>query len=126
VLTILPSTINIISLLDCAFSFYQNFPCRLTPAELECDLPCEDLVFNSVHPFTHANFHFTRETTVYEAFQYLFDEDQPIDKQKETQAPTGGMDLTVLDTFILIHRTWALPLACRRKLMITLQFCMHI
>ncbi|CRG88903.1 Regulatory protein ADR1 [Talaromyces islandicus] len=100
-------TINIISLLDCAFSFYQNFPCRLTPAELECDLPCDNLVFNSEHPFTHAKFRFTRETTVYEAFQYLFDESQPIPTQKGTQAATTDMSLTVLDTFILIHLLYA-------------------
>lgn len=96
----MPSTINIISLLDCAFSFYQNFPCRLTPGELECDLPCDDFVFNCKHPFTHEHFRFTRETTIYEAFQYLFDDDQPISKINGT-----SMDFTVLDTFILIHRT---------------------
>jgi hypothetical protein len=87
-------TINIIALVDCAFSFYSNFPCRLTPAELECDMPCEDSIFGSKHPFAHPNFRFTRETTVYEAFRYLF----------QNEEGASSMGFTVTDMFFLIHR----------------------
>ncbi|KAH8705616.1 putative C2H2 finger domain protein [Talaromyces proteolyticus] len=99
-------TINIISLLDCAFSFYQNFPCRLTPAEMECDLPCDDSLFNSEHPFAEPNFSFTRETTLYQAFQHLFDDEQSIAKTTNTNSP-AIMNFTVFDMFILIHLLYA-------------------
>ncbi|OQE06463.1 hypothetical protein PENVUL_c018G02310 [Penicillium vulpinum] len=86
-------TIAVISLLDCAFFFYQNYPCRLTHTEMECELPCEELLFFSEHPFTEPTFRFSRGLTLSEAFENLFDE-----------APESSpMDLTALDMFILIH-----------------------
>ncbi|KAL1983961.1 hypothetical protein VTN96DRAFT_9735 [Rasamsonia emersonii] len=97
-------TINIILLLDCAFSFYQNYPCRLTPSEMECDLPCENAFFNSEHPFAQPNFRFSRETTVYDAFQFLFAEDQPINQSSNG---ASNVKFTVLDMFILIHLLYA-------------------
>lgn len=96
--------------MDCAFSFYQNYPCRLTHTEMECDLPCEESLFSSQHPFAEPNFRFTRDLTVCEAFQKLFAEDQPISSSQSSSwssvssnAP-NDMKLTVLDMFILIHR----------------------
>ncbi|KAJ5969068.1 hypothetical protein N7501_005316 [Penicillium viridicatum] len=86
-------TISIISLLDGAFFFFQNFPCRLTHTEMECDLPCDESLFFSEHPFAEPNFRFSRGLTVSEAFKNLFDE-----------APKSNpMDLSALDMFILIH-----------------------
>lgn len=94
-------TVNIISLLDCAFFFYQNYPCRLTHAEMECELPCEESLFQSDHPFSEPNFRFTRNITMYEAFQNLFD--SPSNDSPRRSPETSPMDLTVLDMFILIH-----------------------
>ncbi|OQE41749.1 hypothetical protein PENCOP_c004G04807 [Penicillium coprophilum] len=86
-------TISIISLLDCAFFFFQNYPCRLTHTEMECDLPCEESLFCSEHPFAEPNFSFSRGLMVSEAFENLFHE-----------APESTpMKLTALDMFILIH-----------------------
>jgi hypothetical protein len=102
-------TINIISLLDCAFSFYQNYPCRLTHTEMECDLPCDEALYSANHPFAQPNFRFSREITVYEAFQSLFSEDRPMTSSDPSrpQAHRNIADdphFTVLDMFILIHR----------------------
>lgn len=98
---ILVSTINIISLLDCAFFFYQNYPCRLTHSEMECELPCEESLFQSGHPFAEPGFRFTRNLTLYETFQNLF---EPTSNDSPQRTPgSGQMDLTVLDMFILIH-----------------------
>jgi hypothetical protein len=94
-------TISIISLLDCAFFFYQNYPCRLTHSEMECELPCEESIFDSEHPFADPNFRFTRDLTLYGAFQHLFDS-----SQEAGQSPDPSqMNLTVMDMFILIHGT---------------------
>jgi hypothetical protein len=82
-----------ISLLDCAFFFFQNYPCRLAHTEMECDLPCDESLFVSEHPFAEPNFRFQRDLRLSEAFRNLFDE-----------APESSpMDLTALDMFILIH-----------------------
>ncbi|KGO75953.1 Zinc finger, C2H2 [Penicillium italicum] len=86
-------TISMISLLDCAFLFFQNFPCRLTHTEMDFDLPCDESLFFSDHPFAEPNFRFSRGLRVSEAFEHLFDE----------AAESNPMDLTVLDMFILIH-----------------------
>lgn len=107
---------NVIALLDCAFSFYSNFPCRLTPSELECDLPCEESVFNCEHPFAQLKFRFTRETTVYEAFQYLFEDEPETSNCQHDQhhsnycqhAPSIGTTFTVTDMFLMIHSTLAI------------------
>ncbi|KGO70553.1 Zinc finger, C2H2 [Penicillium expansum] len=86
-------TISIMSLLDCAFLFFQNFPCRLTFTEMECDLPCHESLFFSEHPFAEPNFRFSRGLKVSEAFEHLFDE----------TPESNTIDLTALDMFILIH-----------------------
>ncbi|KAJ5110039.1 hypothetical protein N7532_002684 [Penicillium argentinense] len=94
-------TIGVISLLDCAFLFYQNYPCRLTHSEMECELPCEESLFKAKHPFSQPNFRFTRDITLYAAFQGLF---EPTSRDSVAHSPAvGNMDLTVLDMFILIH-----------------------
>jgi hypothetical protein len=86
-------TASIISLLDCAFFFYQNYPCRLTQSEMECDLPSDESVFFSEHPFAEPKFCFSRELTITAAFENLLEETE-----------LKPMDLTALDMFILIHR----------------------
>ncbi|CAI7640083.1 unnamed protein product [Penicillium pancosmium] len=95
--------ISVISLLDCAFFFYQNYPCRLTHSEMECELPCEESVFQAEHPFSEPSFRFNRDITIYSAFQNLF---EPV-KQEGQSADIYDMGLTVLDTFILIHVLFA-------------------
>ncbi|KAJ5860262.1 transcriptional regulator family: Fungal Specific TF [Penicillium soppii] len=85
-------TASIISLLDCAFFFYQNYPCRLTQSEMECDLPSDESVFFSEHPFAEPKFCFSRELTITAAFENLLEETE-----------LKPMDLTALDMFILIH-----------------------
>ena len=101
------STINIISLLDCAFFFYQNYPCRLTHAELECELPCEEALFRSPHPFQDPKFRFSREITNYQAFQHMFESPQD---GPQAAPPSPKIHLTVLDMFIVIHGMQALSL----------------
>ncbi|KAL1886791.1 hypothetical protein Plec18167_000726 [Paecilomyces lecythidis] len=109
-------TINIVSLLDCAFSFYQNYPCRLTHNEMECDLPCEESIFSSQHPFAEPNFRFTRNVTIHEAFQQLFSEEPTSSKptldrsqplSSSSMRNLEDLQLTVLDMFILIHLLYA-------------------
>lgn len=101
---------NIVSLLDCAFSFYQNYPCRLSHAEMECEFPCDEFIFNSQQPFTEPNFRFTRETTISEAFQSLFEEypSQESSSSRQNTPLTAyesiRMELRVFDMFIIIHR----------------------
>ncbi|KAJ5166261.1 uncharacterized protein N7482_005042 [Penicillium canariense] len=98
-------TLSIISLLDCAFFFYQNYPCRFTYAEIECELPCEEALFRSPHPFTDPKFRFTRDITVYGAFQHMF-ESPTADSDQESPS-SRKIDLTVLDMFIVIHVLFA-------------------
>jgi hypothetical protein len=94
-------TISIISLLDCAFFFYQNYPCRLTHAEIESELPCDEALFRSPHPFQDPKFRFSREITIYQAFQHMFD--LPTQDGSGASPPSSKIDLTVLDMFIVIH-----------------------
>ncbi|KAJ5752203.1 hypothetical protein N7520_009120 [Penicillium odoratum] len=89
-------TMAIVSLLDSAFFFYQNYPCRLTPSEMEFELPCEESVFQAEHPFAAPRFQASRDITAFEAFQGLFDEDRG-------SPDNSNMHLTTLDMFILIH-----------------------
>ena len=110
---------NLICLMNSAFSFFQNYPCRLAHIEIDCDLPCEEFIFNSAHPFAEANFHFTRNLTVSEAFQSLFEE-HPEDRSRSSShfsSPKHNgnpLGFTVFDMFILIHRMYPLsPLKCR-------------
>lgn len=92
-------TISILSLLDCAFFFYQNYPCRLTHSEMECDFPCEETLFKSEHPYADPNFQFSRDLTIYKAFQSLFEPPESGHHISES----NRMALTVMDMFILIH-----------------------
>ncbi|CAG8098647.1 unnamed protein product [Penicillium olsonii] len=78
--------------IDCAFYFFQNFPCRLTQSEMQCDLPSDKSLFFSRHPFSEPNFRFARDVTLAKAFENLMDE-----------SSSTPMDLTVLDMFMLIH-----------------------
>lgn len=96
--------------MDCAFSFFQNYPCRLSYIELECELPCEESIFNSPHPFSEPHFRFSRDVIVREAFRDLFEENPSVGgslKYPPSHAPslTNPMQFTVLDMFIMIHRT---------------------
>ncbi|KAJ5557054.1 hypothetical protein N7494_000969 [Penicillium frequentans] len=94
--------ISIVSLMDCAFYFYQNYPYRLTTSEMENDFPCEQSIFQAEHPFAEPNFRLSRNLTLYEAFQNLFARPQ----DSHVQTP-DSMDLTVLDMFMLIHVLFA-------------------
>ncbi|GLA93318.1 hypothetical protein AtubIFM57143_010668 [Aspergillus tubingensis] len=98
-------TMSIILLLDCAFSFFQNYPCRLSHLEVECDFPCAESLFALEHPYSDRNFQASRGVTILEAFHNLFEED-PKDTMPSTpdSSASGSMaSLTVLDMFILIH-----------------------
>ncbi|KAJ5772313.1 hypothetical protein N7520_002842 [Penicillium odoratum] len=97
-------TISIISLMDCAFFFFQNYPYRLSTAEMENDFPCEQSLFQSKHPFSEPNFRLSRNLTLYEAFQNLFACPQGFPGQTPDPSP---MDLTLFDMFILIHILFA-------------------
>ncbi|KAF7587891.1 hypothetical protein BBP40_006597 [Aspergillus hancockii] len=105
--------INFISLLDCAFSFYQNYPCRLSHTEMECELPCVESMFESQHPFQEPNFQYTRDISLSEAFQSLFEEEGSRATTPSTPGSTvPGIlaSLTLMDTFMLIHSSseeWA-------------------
>ncbi|KAH7317829.1 putative C2H2 finger domain protein [Rhexocercosporidium sp. MPI-PUGE-AT-0058] len=91
--------INIMTLLDCAFSFFANFPCRLSLSEMKFDLPSEEPFFASLHPFSVPNFTLRRNLTTIEAFRGLFKPTQ-ISGQGTKGNPLG---LNPMDMFILIH-----------------------
>lgn len=100
---------NIIVLLDCAFSFYQNYPCRLAHTEIACDMPSIQSLFFCQHPFADPNFHVTRDQpTVYEAFQCLFTGSSGADgvatSATNSQDTVRMASRTVFDMFILVHR----------------------
>jgi hypothetical protein len=97
---------NIITLMDCALSFFANFPCRLTVSEMRFDLPCEENLFSSSHPFAEPKFSPSRHLTTYEAFQSLFGQ------LKSTTVPNQGkkgnpLGLNPMDMFILVHRMFS-------------------
>ncbi|GAB7353525.1 hypothetical protein MBLNU459_g3968t1 [Dothideomycetes sp. NU459] len=100
---------HFIVLVDCAYSFFQNYPCRLIPAELECDFPCEEHIFDSPHPYSEPNFSFSRGLKVHDVFSRLFQEptDRPSSSGHHTRvrasSTTVGFKLTLFDTFVLIH-----------------------
>lgn len=100
------STMAIISLLDCAFVFYQNYPCRLSHTEMEADFPSAEAVFASDHPFQEPKFLLTREFNISDTFQNLFHEhgtqaSSPTDPSASSTNMLAG--LTVLDMFMIIH-----------------------
>ncbi|RDW92378.1 hypothetical protein BP5796_01772 [Coleophoma crateriformis] len=89
---------NIMTSLDCAFSFFSNFPCRLTLSELQCDLVCDQTTFASSHPFSEPGSRLSRRLTLIEAFQALFGRKSSLQKTEADQ-----VELNVMDLFILIH-----------------------
>jgi hypothetical protein len=93
------------TLLDCAFAFFSNFPCRLTVTEMKFDLPCEDLLYASNHPFSEPTFKASRHLTTLDAFRSLFRQDKsPPENQGKKANPLG---LNPMDMFILIHRKFS-------------------
>jgi hypothetical protein len=90
------------TLLDCAFSFFANFPCRLTISEMKFDLPCEEMFFSSPHPFSEQNFTFSRRITVHEAFQSLLSEKKAT-HMSNSRKKSNPLGLNPMDMFILIH-----------------------
>ena len=91
-----------LTLLDCAFSFFANFPCRLTISEMQFDLPCEEIYYASPHPFSEQSFIFSRRTTLNEAFYSLFPQKSstPTSNRITKSNPLG---LNPMDMFTLIH-----------------------
>ncbi|OJJ43912.1 hypothetical protein ASPZODRAFT_135951 [Penicilliopsis zonata CBS 506.65] len=110
-------TINVISLVDCSFSLFRNYPCRLIHTEMNCDLPCEEHLFRSPHPFSDRKFKLSRNITISEAFQNLFEKypkREPPDglsyslSQSPRPAPDiNPLQLTVFDMFVMIHVLYA-------------------
>ncbi|KAF5126351.1 hypothetical protein E5D57_011048 [Metarhizium anisopliae] len=95
-----------IRLLDCAFLFFSNYPCKLAFSELEHDLPCENAVFNAKHPFAEENFRFRRGSTTAEAFEELFREQSnppPAQRQCDVESCVNYGSRTVVDLFLTIH-----------------------
>ncbi|KAK1141811.1 hypothetical protein N8T08_008476 [Aspergillus melleus] len=103
-------TMAYVSLLDCAFVFYQNYPCRLSHTEMESDFPSAEAVFASGHPFQERKFQLKREFNISDTFQSLFHEhgsqdSSPLDLSMSSVNALSG--LTFLDMFILIHMLYA-------------------
>ncbi|KAF4463228.1 Peptidase S33 tripeptidyl aminopeptidase-lik [Fusarium albosuccineum] len=105
-------TTAMIRLLDCAFLFYSNYPCRLGFTELGSDLPCDNSVFNTKHPFAEENFSFRRGSTTADAFEELFrgqSDSSSAQQQYDAASYTNhaaehvGGTYTILDLFLTIH-----------------------
>ncbi|KLJ10657.1 hypothetical protein EMPG_13964 [Blastomyces silverae] len=96
-------TMILVSMIDSAMPFYQNYPSRLTNIELQCDLPCHESQFAARHPFLEPDFRLSREMTVYQAFQNLFVENGPV-RPLFVHRGTDKLHLGILDMFLLIHR----------------------
>lgn len=94
--------INTITLLDCAFLFFANFPMRISFSEMKFELPCEEHLWSSSHPFAEKNFTPNRNVTLFEAFQSLFGQlkGAPVPVQAMKGNPFG---LNPIDMFTLIH-----------------------
>lgn len=67
-------------------------PLRVMTSEIECDLACEEAIFDAAHPFTRPEFTFKRSMTVKTAFRALFN--------GAPQEPGAKSDLSMLDTFV--------------------------
>ncbi|KUJ14468.1 uncharacterized protein LY89DRAFT_736502 [Mollisia scopiformis] len=94
--------INTITLLDCAFLFFANFPMRISFSEMNFELPCEEQLWASSHPFAEKNFTANRNVTLFEAFQSLFGQIKP--EHAPVQATKGNpFALNPMDMFTLIH-----------------------
>ena len=98
--------ISIMTLLDCAFSFFANFPCRLTLSEMKFDLPCEEIFFSSLHPFQEQSFTFSRRITVQEAFHSLFPQEKSTSPTSSSGKKANPLGLNPMDMFILVHSTY--------------------
>ena len=99
-------TVNIMVLLDCAFTFFANFPCRFSFSELEFELPCAEAFFNSSQPFVEDGFSLSRRPTILSAFQSLFEQADgrtPLMNPSQFDARPAPLDLNCMDMFILIH-----------------------
>ena len=93
------------TLLDCTFSFFTNFPCRLTVSEMKFELPCEEIFFSSPHPFSERSFTFSRRVTVCEAYQSLFPQQKSTSSTSDLDKKSNPLGLNPMDMFILIHST---------------------
>ena len=114
------STMNIITLLDAAFSFFKNFPPRLTMAEMKFELTCEEPIFAIAHPFSHPRFQCSRHITAYEAFRSLFSREQPTIANTSTTSWSNGetppkatnisnpLQLNTLNMSVMVHRKFTL------------------
>jgi hypothetical protein len=112
-------TISVIALLDCAMRMYSNYPCRITLAELDNDLPCKEAIFSSRHPFMQDESVFAPRLTTSQAFALLFDGKSKLansatasvhslqenGSEADPQSEDANCDLTIFDLFILIHCT---------------------
>jgi len=116
---------------------YSNYPCRLTLAELDCDLPCKADIFSSRHPFMQDESVFAPRLTISRAFALLFEGKV---KKAEAEASTSVAsirpnatdvaaqpvdlfsdgDLTVFDLFILIRFLYTYIHACIMNLSLNL------
>ncbi|EXJ65583.1 hypothetical protein A1O7_01924 [Cladophialophora yegresii CBS 114405] len=126
-------TISVIALLDCAMRIYSNYPCRITLAELDNDLPCKEAIFSSRHPFMQDESIFAPRLTMSQSFALLFDGKAKLPNStapsvlssqgdaSEAEAPVVGADtncdLTIFDLFILIHCEATTPVQFLKTLM---------
>lgn len=102
-------TMSIMTLLDCAFCFFANYPCRIALSEMQYDLPCDEEIFACPHPFSEPGFHPSRHLTTLEAFQSLFGRGKSAVQSRHgnndgNNDKSNPLELNVLDMFILIHR----------------------
>jgi hypothetical protein len=79
---------------------------------MECDLPCQEPLFRSEHPFTEPDFRFSRDVTLLGAFQNLFQGTSygasqlnmsPRNQDQSALRHPSSLDLSVFDMFLLIH-----------------------
>ncbi|OAT02115.1 C2H2 finger domain-containing protein [Blastomyces dermatitidis ER-3] len=99
-------TMILVSMIDSAMPFFQNYPSRLTNIEIQCDLPCHESQFAARHPFLEPDFRLSREMTVYQAFQNLFVENGPV-RPLFVHCGTNKLHLGIMDMFLLIHQIYA-------------------
>lgn len=69
---------------------------------MEWDFPCQEVIFDSQHPFVEPNFRFSRDIPISAGFNNLF-ETQISEDGSQAHVPDHIADMTVLDMFILIH-----------------------
>ncbi|ODH44949.1 hypothetical protein ACO22_00572 [Paracoccidioides brasiliensis] len=99
-------TMIVISMIDSAMPFYQNYPSRLTNIELQCDLPCQETYFAARNPFLEPDFRLSRGMTVYQAFQSLFVEQGSV-RPLFVHRGTNILHLGIMDMFLLIHQIYS-------------------